>query len=408
MKIRKFTAPTAKEAIEAVNCTLGSDAVVVNIRKLSKPGWQGLFQSPQVEVSAVMPSLSAKESDHSENDSVAVNQATPSIAEESFESTVGFGQAGSRLDIVDDTPIEIPKAYTPPLSDSEIMEPLPESFNDSLGQSLDQATFSDGKAATEEGPDIGQVLEGFGMLPLQVERLLRLARQRFPNLDSCQLGDQVHYIRHCLIDYWNNLAKVAEENSHPRKVLIGPPGSGKTTVLCKWLTHTVLAKRQPAKVWRLDGHIANAAELLTVHAEMLDVEVNRVWYPEPVTDGTIQFFDLPGVMSGDSTGLDALRQLANEVSPAEFILVLNSAYELDHLVRSVREFSDLPINGLIVTHMDEESKWSKLWNLTLETGLPILHCSGGQEIPGDFVQLTSQMLFQSVIQPLELGSSLQS
>jgi len=141
---------------------------------------------------------------------------------------------------------------------------------------------------------------------------------------------------------------------------------------------------------------------------MLDVEVNRVWYPEPVTDGTIQFFDLPGVMSGDSTGLDTLRQLANEVSPAEFILVLNSAYELDHLVRSVREFSDLPINGLIVTHMDEESKWSKLWNLTLETGLPILHCSGGQEIPGDFVQLTSQMLFQSVIQPLELGSSLQS
>ena len=112
--------------------------------------------------------------------------------------------------------------------------------------------------------------------------------------------------------------------------------------------------------------------MLTVHAEMLDVEVNRVWYPEPVTDGTAQFFDLPGVMPSDSLGLDTLKQLASEIQPAEFILVLNSAYELDHLIRSVRAFGDLPINGLIATHLDEETKWSKLWNLTLETGLKIL------------------------------------
>jgi len=188
-------------------------------------------------------------------------------------------------------------------------------------------------------------------------------------------------------------------------VLVGAPGSGKTTVLCKWLTQTVLAKRQPARVWRLDGHQSNTAEMLTVHAEMLDVEVNRVWYPEPVTDGTAQFFDLPGVMPGDSLGLDTLKQLANEIQPAEFILVLNSAYELDHLIRSVRAFGGLPINGLIATHLDEETKWSKLWNLTLETGLPILYCSGGQEIPGDFVQLTSEMLFHSVMQQLEPENS---
>ena len=97
--------------------------------------------------------------------------------------------------------------------------------------------------------------------------------------------------------------------------------------------------------------------------------------------------------------------MANEIQPAEFILVLNSAYELDHLIRSVRAFGDLPINSLIATHLDEETKWSKLWNLTLETGLPILYCSGGQEIPGDFVQLTSEMLFHSVMQQVEPENS---
>ena len=397
MKVQTFIAPTAKEAIEAVHSSLGPDAMVVNIRKLPKPGWQGLFQSPQVDVSAVVNGMaSAKpgvESDveRQHHDPISTDVNAPA------ESNP---QVGSRLDIVDDTPIEIPKLSAPAVSDNLFNEPPPKSFVEPLGQAVPEE-----QVAAGNGVDIETVLEGIGVLPLQVERLLRLAKQRFPTLDSCPLGDQVQYIRHCLIDHWNSLAKEARKHSHARKVLVGAPGSGKTTVLCKWLTQTVLSKRQPARVWRLDGHQSNTAEMLTVHAEMLDVEVNRVWCPEPVTDGTAQFFDLPGVMSGDSVGLDTLKQLANEIQPAEFILVLNSAYELDHLIRSVRDFGDLPINGLIVTHLDEETKWSKLWNLTLETGLPILYCSGGQEIPGEFVQLTSEMLFHSVMQQLEPENS---
>ena len=325
MKVQTFIATTAKEAIETVHSTLGPDAIVVNIRKLPKPGWQGLFQSPQVEVSALVSGItSTKPGGESEIE----RQVSKPISTDIDAPAVKNPQVGSRLDIVDDTPIEIPKLSAHAESDNLFNDPLPKTFVEALGQTAPQGE----QVAPGNGVNIGTVLEGIGVLPLQVERLLRLAKQRFPKLDSCPMGDQVQYIRHCLIDHWNSLAKAAEKNSHVRKVLVGAPGSGKTTVLCKWLTQTVLAKRQPARVWRLDGHQSNTAEMLTVHAEMLDVEVNRVWYPEPVTDGTAQFFDLPGVMPGDSLGLDTLKQLANEIQPAEFILVLNSAYELDHPV----------------------------------------------------------------------------
>ena len=398
MKVQTFIAPTAKEAIETVHSTLGPGAIVVNIRKLPKPGWQGLFQSPQVEVSALVSGItSTKPGGESEIE----RHVSKPISTDIDAPAVKNPQVGSRLDIVDDSPIEIPKLSAHAESDNLFNDPLPKMYVEALGQTAPQGE----QVAPGNEVNIGTVLEGIGVLPLQVERLLRLAKQRFPKLDSSPMGDQVQYIRHCFIDHWNSLAKAAEKNSHARKVLVGVPGSGKTTVLCKWLTQTVLAKRQPARVWRLDGHQSNTAEMLTVHAEMLDVEVNRVWYPEPVTDGTAQFFDLPGVMPGDSMGFDTLKHLANEIQPAEFILVLNSAYEMDHLIHSVRAFGDLPINGLIATHLDEEPKWSKLWNLTLETGLPILYCSGGQEIPGDFVQLNSEMLFHSVMQQLEPENS---
>ena len=149
--------------------------------------------------------------------------------------------------------------------------------------------------------------------------------------------------------------------------------------------------------------MANTAEMLTVHAEMLDVSVERVWQPEEIPDGVVQFFDLPGFLPNDDSGLSTLRKFSDEIHPAEFLLVLNSAYELEHLINSVRGFSDLPISGLIVTHLDEETRWSKIWNLTLETNLPILYCSGGQDMPGDFVQLTSEMLFRSVMQETDFS-----
>ncbi|SVC47157.1 uncharacterized protein METZ01_LOCUS300011, partial [marine metagenome] len=53
--IRRFTAQNAEQALEEVHNALGPDAVIVNIRKVPMGGINGLFQSPQVEVSALVP-----------------------------------------------------------------------------------------------------------------------------------------------------------------------------------------------------------------------------------------------------------------------------------------------------------------------------------------------------------------
>ncbi len=141
MKVQTFIAPTAKEAIEVVHSSLGPDAMVVNIRKLPKPGWQGLFQSPQVEVSALVNGMaSAKpgvESDveRQHHDPISTDVNTPA------ESNP---QVGSRLDIVDDTPIEIPKLSAPAVSDNLFNEPPPKSFVEPLGQAVPEEQNSAG------------------------------------------------------------------------------------------------------------------------------------------------------------------------------------------------------------------------------------------------------------------------
>ncbi|MBC8244407.1 MAG: hypothetical protein H8E20_08445 [Verrucomicrobia bacterium] len=244
-------------------------------------------------------------------------------------------------------------------------------------------------------------MESIGILPRYVERLTRLAKRRFPQFEEASVSDQLAHIRFCLLDHWGGLHAKAEKGSRSRKLLIGPPGCGKTTALCKWMTQTVLAKREPARVWRLDAHLANTAEMLTVHAEMLDVPVARLWKPEEFDDSITHFIDVPGVMPSDTEGMKSIVTLANGIQPAECLLVLNSAYELSHLIGLVRSFGEIPINGLIMTHLDEETGWSKLWNLSLAVDLPILYCSGGQEMPGDFVETRPSDLFHAVMKHLK-------
>jgi Ni2+-binding GTPase involved in maturation of urease and hydrogenase len=77
-------------------------------------------------------------------------------------------------------------------------------------------------------------------------------------------------------------------------VFIGPPGSGKTTVICKWMTSVVLRENYKAHVWRLDSETANTAEVLTLHCEMIGVPLERFWTATE-TEKDFNFVDIPGV-----------------------------------------------------------------------------------------------------------------
>jgi flagellar biosynthesis protein FlhF len=204
------------------------------------------------------------------------------------------------------------------------------------------------------------------------------------------LVEEIGLVRSQLARDWRAPYLIGPHSTH---VLIGPAGSGKSTVLCKWLTQTALVEGRLARVWRLDGTTANTAEFLSVHGEALRAEVERCWTSDARgLAEDIGFMDLPGV---DWRNPLAIRELSGQLmrlgSP-HMHLVLNGAYDIHVLLAQARAFSVLPLVDLIISHLDEEPHWGKLWNLTLGTGLPIRHLSAGQNIPGDFWEASAERI----------------
>lgn len=347
MQPMSFIAGSAEEAVSQIRERLGPEAVVLNVRPLPANGLARLWQKPMIEVLAHVPDSAA-------------NEEQPIV-----ETLAELRQQ-----------LEQMKQHAEPRA-SETTVP---------------ADLSDDEAPLNAGHwRIGAVLRQTGLLPLHAQLILDQLRSQHGEIPPPSLGEEIALACKVLTGLWRRPRSMAGRTRH---VLIGPAGSGKTTHLCKWLTQSALIDGRETRVWRLDAATANMAEGLSVHCEILGVPVERSWQMEDAdVAGETGFIDLPGV---DWRNPAAIKELAGQIKQfgmPDVHLVLNGAYESTLLLAQIRAFASLPIQDITLTHLDEELRWGKIWNLALGTNYSLRHLGTGQNIPGDFCEATPERVF---------------
>ena len=347
MQVHSFIAKSAADAVVQIRESLGPNAVVLHVRQLSELG--RFWQQPRIEVLAHLP------------------EETPAPPVEPAETLPRESPMDRRTDIYSSL-----GAANAPTGRS--------------GSSNDRPGVNASEQATK-------LLLSSGLLPVAAQAVSDLIRYETSDNSPETLGETVGQIRAALSRLWKQPPPLLKGEKRPH-VMVGPPGVGKTTCLCKWLAQKVLVEGVSSSVWKLDTSTANTAEFLDVYCEILGIQIGRAWPPvEDCPNEDLVFIDLPGVDWRNASALSNLaRQLEGFPSP-HLHLVLNAAYDSSLLLEQIRAFASFPIEDLIVTHLDEEIRWGKLWNLVLGTNYSIRFFSDGQNIPGNFHPAAAEKIF---------------
>jgi flagellar biosynthesis protein FlhF len=358
MNLVPFIAASASDAVGQIRRQLGPEAVVVHVRPLPVRGWSRWWRKPRFEVMAFRPDPLSS----------ALDLTSDAVAQPSGE------------------PADAPRAGAAGLRRQR--GPVTAAAGAPGGD--DWPTRLQAQAGSWR---IGPVLERAGFLPSNAQRVLDQLQESHGEPAPASLAEELGLLRAALSRMWRKPFPFLEDSLRPH-ILVGPPGIGKTTCLCKWLAQAVLVEGRQARVWRLDGAGANTSEMLSVYCEVLGVPLERSWEVKRTPgERELWFLDVPGVDWRSEEALQGLaRQLRDYLSP-HVHLVLNGAYDMQLLLAQVRAFGVLPLEDLVVTHLDEEARWGKIWNLVLGTNYSVRFLSAGQNIPGDFLAASPEDIF---------------
>lgn len=173
--------------------------------------------------------------------------------------------------------------------------------------------------------------------------------------------------------------------------LIGPTGVGKTTTIAK------IASRFAMNHWAddialisADSYRIGAKEHLTAFANIIGAQVYSASsfdeLSETLTrlrDKKLVLIDTEGRSQRDRDLSSRLAAYGRSADRVRFYLTLSAATQEAALDETIREFSRVPLEGCIVTKIDEAAQLGCIMSALIRNDLPAAWFSDGQRIPDD-------------------------
>lgn len=178
-------------------------------------------------------------------------------------------------------------------------------------------------------------------------------------------------------------------------VLIGPPGSGKTTTLVKLAMKSALAERRPALILSADHYRIAAAEQLRSCAAILGLPFAEA--ADPLALGRtlaehrqkdLIFVDTPGLSPREAALAEEWAALFRQSPELDVHLVLQATARTADILRRMEWWERFRPARLIFTHLDETSCPGGVTAIAAATGKPVSFLGSGQSVPEDLEEAT--------------------
>lgn len=367
MRIKRYTARTIHEALDAVRRDLGSDAVILHTRKIP-PTWLGkLLRLEKFEVIAALDANIRKQA------AAGIETFTPQT----------FGAGDTQFDAM-----EKPACPDKSLPGEKEFGAWGETRGD---RSSPKKRPTAGSSAP--GADflrIHELLLDSDMDPELAEALIRNSRAKWR---EAQLAGKTAYelIFHeiaAMFPTANGITLAPDE----RKVvaLVGPTGVGKTTTLAKIGALFAIFGQKKVAFVTADTYRVAAMEQLRTYAQIIGVPLEVAYTPQDMrdallkhTDADLVLIDTAGRNPRSDMSMAELRAILHAAQPDETHLVMSMNTRACDLFEIVDRFTVCGINRLIFSKLDETTRLGPMLTIGNSYKILITYVTYGQNVPQD-------------------------
>lgn len=405
MQIKKYLAPTLKEATAAMKIELGDEAIVLSTRIIEDDpltGRKRMFEitagiDDDYAIPAAKPVPSLKTTARAVEPPATSRQRQKTFAEELQELTEKVYAQRQKEAAVSGKPLPKGRAPEQKVSGSRATgKKIADPFNyEQKAPEKPHQTRND--VLNNELKEITDTLLQREVQKRTVDVIIEQLRKYSDFLQPSNIDSYVVSTISSLIPTSN--FEVRKQQKAKLIALVGPTGVGKTTCIAKLAVISKILHNLEIGLISLDTYRLGAIDQLKIFSEISHIDM-RVAYeaselPKLIHDfrkKDLIFIDTAG-RSQNNTGL--LKETKKFLAPLkvdEVYLVLSTTTTTKNMMDVAEKFKVLNYNGLVFTKLDEAVSFGNILNVANGFNVPVKYLTNGQVIPDDIIAADPQFI----------------
>jgi flagellar biosynthesis protein FlhF len=362
MIIKTYIVKNETEAYPLIFKDLGTDAFILNTKKVKSGGFFGLFRKKQVEVVAATDHTSDRTMPAAEVQSAALppSQEQQDVLRELAEVK---GLLNGMLKA------ETAAGSTPKMLEKWVLRLREQEVDEEVIQYIV-------KKVSMKSENISMLSED------EIEQvLLTVIVQLFEEGITKDSGSNACFI-----------------------TLLGPTGVGKTTTIAKLASARVFHERQKVGLVTTDTFRIAAVEQLKTYASILNLPLEVVSDASGLRDAMerlkgcqLVFMDSAGRNYLEDEWVEEINRFLRYDAPQENYLVLSMTTRWRDMRRIVDQMKSVPIDKLILTKWDETTCYGVALNMVYHYPYPLSYVSLGQGVPQDIMRANSEFMAKKLL-----------
>lgn len=414
MIIKKYLAKTEKEAIEMAKEDLGSNAIVMNIKKVHPKGLAKIFMRSKVEVTAALDDNPAASATTSAATSPAPSQTVshvdieiPKEVPEQTESEQSIQNKLMKLQLLLEKQMQQKDTELEKTAESKKTE-------NAVKQQEETKETNDEKENAEKTGDKTSAYKELiyqQLIQNEVDRDIAnsIMDEVSRSLPADAALDQILasvYQKIILMMGQPYVIKPDRKDKTQYIFFLGSTGVGKTTTIAKIASKLKLEQKAKIALVTADTYRIAAVEQLKTYANILSVPLKVIYSPEELgkmtdelEDYDICLVDTAGRSHKDKEQIEDIKKLIEQVpiSDRQVYLVLNAGTKYSDLQEIASVYAKLTDFSLIFTKLDETSSSGVLLNMKMKTKCPLSYVTWGQNVPDDMGEVDAQKIAKELL-----------